>query len=426
MSGNGDAVPIISSDETEVTDPPESLFASKGRAVPAPAKGIRPAIFLVEDETSAISVHDRGQTGDDEKSAARFDPEKDGAGDGLNKKAGKIGGSLAPAASLDAEPFDPANKKQVLFEDFPVSALPNTGDDGEQAQDAEDAISAMTASPSVTASTRPRLLTATLVGAASIAAVAAVVTALNWYDFAKQPVSDPATPGVASASAPAAASDETIARLAPPTHASASATPAGTATDSGMPVPNEPAATQPAASGSPRPTIDLVRLEPDGSTIIAGRAAPGTALIVLDNDSAIGNVVAGESGDWMLVPDRPLAGGEHEIALAIRAGDGTISVSAPQASTQATPTPRPAPETSYVVQVASVKSEAGAVQEWGKLQASLPNLLGKLDPHIDAAELRGRGTFHRIRLGPFGDREKARSLCAALTKAGKDCLVLRR
>jgi hypothetical protein len=203
---------------------------------------------------------------------------------------------------------------------------------------------------------------------------------------------------------------------------SAAPTTAGTTPVDGI----DSSVSAPAASPAVRePAIELVRVEPQGETVIAGTAAPGTELIVLDNGVAIGTAVAGETGDWMLMPDTPLGGGDHEIALAIKTGSGAVSVAAPQLSPDAVPLPRPA-AASFVVQVASVKTAAGAEQEWARLKAALPEIVGDLEPTIDSAQLTDRGTFYRIRLGPFADREAARALCATLSKAGRDCLVVRR
>ncbi|MEX3008176.1 LysM peptidoglycan-binding domain-containing protein [Hoeflea sp. TYP-13] len=63
------------------------------------------------------------------------------------------------------------------------------------------------------------------------------------------------------------------------------------------------------------PTFDVVRVEPDGSTLIAGQAAPGTAVEVVANGKVIAMVEAGSSGDFAAVVDNRLAPGDHEIVL---------------------------------------------------------------------------------------------------------------
>ncbi|MEQ8369504.1 MAG: LysM peptidoglycan-binding domain-containing protein [Alphaproteobacteria bacterium] len=71
------------------------------------------------------------------------------------------------------------------------------------------------------------------------------------------------------------------------------------------------------------PTFDVVRVGPDGNAVIAGRSAQNAEVTVLDGTAPIGVVTADERGEWVLVPDEPLAPGDHELSLSARLGDGT-------------------------------------------------------------------------------------------------------
>ncbi len=89
-------------------------------------------------------------------------------------------------------------------------------------------------------------------------------------------------------------------------------------------VPAEPAPVTPtpAPVESPQappaaPDVDLIRAEPDGHVIIAGSAEPGIEVEVFANGDLVGKVMAEASGDWVLVPDRPLATGTAEITVGI-------------------------------------------------------------------------------------------------------------
>ncbi len=77
----------------------------------------------------------------------------------------------------------------------------------------------------------------------------------------------------------------------------------------------------------------------------------------------------------------------------------------------------------YFVQLASVTSESAAGGEWAKLQKKFPGELGHLDYKVQRADLGERGTYYRIRVGPY-DKEFASSLCGSI-KAQKPggCLV---
>ena len=94
--------------------------------------------------------------------------------------------------------------------------------------------------------------------------------------------------------------------------------------------PAQPAQTQtqtPTPSARPKPpSFDVVRVEPSGEAVIAGRAAPGSRVTVLDGKRVIGTVVADERGQWAIVVKRPLVPGAHELSLEARISDGTVLV----------------------------------------------------------------------------------------------------
>ena len=85
--------------------------------------------------------------------------------------------------------------------------------------------------------------------------------------------------------------------------------------------------TQTPAAGPRLPSFDVVRVEPSGEAVIAGRAAPGSRVNVLDGKRVIGTVVADERGQWAIVVKRPLAPGAHELSLEAKISDGTVLVS---------------------------------------------------------------------------------------------------
>ena len=79
---------------------------------------------------------------------------------------------------------------------------------------------------------------------------------------------------------------------------------------------------EPAAEPGPEPeapSFDIVRVEPSGETVIAGRAAPGSEVTVLDNEKVLGTVKADDSGEWVFVPEQPLEPGAHELGLRAQA-----------------------------------------------------------------------------------------------------------
>ena len=111
------------------------------------------------------------------------------------------------------------------------------------------------------------------------------------------------------------------------TAAAAAATAAPTATQQAA-VP--PAAdSQAAAAASPTsqpevaaPSFDVVRVDPAGALVMAGRAASGSEVTVTSNGQVIGTGTADENGEWVILPSSPIPTGNHELALSAKLPDG--------------------------------------------------------------------------------------------------------
>lgn len=80
----------------------------------------------------------------------------------------------------------------------------------------------------------------------------------------------------------------------------------------------------------------------------------------------------------------------------------------------------------YAVQLASARSEEISAREWTRLAREHATLLGGIAHEIARAEIAGRGTYYRLRVGGFDAADEARNLCTALKAEGQDCLVVRR
>ncbi|MEY9830508.1 nucleoid-associated protein YgaU [Sinorhizobium fredii] len=106
----------------------------------------------------------------------------------------------------------------------------------------------------------------------------------------------------------------------------------GSETAGAAPVKEQAAAT--AASAAPAaaadltiPGFDLLRVEPDGSTVVAGRAQPGTKLEILSGDTVVGTADVNAAGDFAAVFDKPLATGDHQLTLRSVGADGASKTS---------------------------------------------------------------------------------------------------
>lgn len=95
----------------------------------------------------------------------------------------------------------------------------------------------------------------------------------------------------------------------------------------GAEAPSGDAADSPEAvdANAPRPTFDVVRVERNGSVVMAGQAEPGATVIVRSGAEEIGRAVADNNGEWVLQQDRTLDRREHSIELSAQSpGGGTM------------------------------------------------------------------------------------------------------
>lgn len=76
------------------------------------------------------------------------------------------------------------------------------------------------------------------------------------------------------------------------------------------------------AEQSVAPSFDIVRVERSGSAVVAGRAEPGAEVELRRNGEVIGRTKADSRGEWVLLPDKPLPSGQHELDLIARDAQG--------------------------------------------------------------------------------------------------------
>jgi nucleoid-associated protein YgaU len=160
----------------------------------------------------------------------------------------------------------------------------------------------------------------TPIGDAINAAGDAVQNALKDGQQAANP-QEPAKPSDQAAAAPSASSP-----AAPSSQPSAKdGAAAGSQPSNGA----SPAANQAGktARAKPVPSFDVLRVEPDGSTVIAGRAEPRSTLEVTNGGTVVAKVEVGPSGDFAVVLDNPLPPGDHQLVLKAIGKDGASAVS---------------------------------------------------------------------------------------------------
>ncbi|MCA0032010.1 LysM peptidoglycan-binding domain-containing protein [Mesorhizobium sp. B263B2A] len=117
---------------------------------------------------------------------------------------------------------------------------------------------------------------------------------------------------------------------APAVPAAPAAAPQATA-----PAADAPAPAAPAAAGPIAPTFDVVRVEGNGSIVVAGNAAPNSKVEILNGTTVLGSTVAGPDGAFVIVLDDPLKPGDYTIAL--RSTAGTVVTASVQTAVVSVP-----------------------------------------------------------------------------------------
>jgi nucleoid-associated protein YgaU len=196
-----------------------------------------------------------------------------------------------------------------------------------------------------------RLTLVATIGAVLVAAILGLIYAVSKQDVddtpeptaqeqPAQPAEQPATPPASTAPAenPPSASGEAPANQAPA--ASGDQTPVQQSTITGATEPqpinppadpaktpetpatppattNDQVAVAPAPAPAPeiKPSFDVVRVNPNGDAVIAGRAAPGTKITLLDNGQPVGSAEADDRGEWVLLPDSAVDPGQHQFSV---------------------------------------------------------------------------------------------------------------
>lgn len=97
----------------------------------------------------------------------------------------------------------------------------------------------------------------------------------------------------------------------------------------GVSNPTEQAA-KPSSSSADQPvvpTFDVVRVDGNGSLVVAGNAAPGAKVDLLSGELVLGSIMAGPDGAFVFVLDDPLKPGDYQLRLRATAPDSAVVAS---------------------------------------------------------------------------------------------------
>jgi nucleoid-associated protein YgaU len=157
------------------------------------------------------------------------------------------------------------------------------------------------------------------------------------------------------------------------------------------------------------PSFDLVRVERNGSIVVAGETSPNARVEIVNGALVIGHTVAGPEGDFAIAVDEPLEPGAYQLKLRSTMPEGTVAVSQKVAVIAIPETeggqvlvlieqPGEPSELVTVPEAASSKPPAVAAQVEAGLSplsagssAVAPN--GNIKVAIEAVEIEGRKIF---------------------------------
>lgn len=89
---------------------------------------------------------------------------------------------------------------------------------------------------------------------------------------------------------------------------------------------NDSGAVEEPKVGAVVPSFDVVRVEPDGQSVIAGRVPPSSEVELLENGRVLDRATANEAGEVVFTPPA-LGVGNHDLTLRARSADGTVLLS---------------------------------------------------------------------------------------------------
>lgn len=145
-------------------------------------------------------------------------------------------------------------------------------------------------------------------------------------------------------------------------------------------------------------------------------SAPMLPLPVVDGQALTPNAAARQEATAQPSELAAPAGSQTAIDTLVAAVDAGIADSVAQPVV-----PQAATAGSATVQLASMRSQELAEQEWARLSRMLPELLGGRQPIIRASTSNGR-TFYRVSV-PADGAVDAASLCAEIKNRNLDCIV---
>lgn len=81
-------------------------------------------------------------------------------------------------------------------------------------------------------------------------------------------------------------------------------------------------------------------------------------------------------------------------------------------------------KTYYRLQLASVRTESGAIKEWQRLKKLYPKHLESLSYKVEKVTVENKGVFYRLLVGSFTNFSKAKALCKKMSHKYQSCTII--
>ncbi|CAN7285380.1 SPOR domain-containing protein [Neorhizobium sp. LjRoot104] len=182
----------------------------------------------------------------------------------------------------------------------------------------------------------------------------------------------------------------------------------------------------PANPAAPAENVNVVRTNPVTPPVAAAPAQPTPAApapAAAQAQAPVAPVQASAPAAKAPVPiARPAEQPVNVVAAVTDQGNVRAPVQPAAAPASAANQVASAGPGDYVIQIASLPSQAEAQKSYQNLSSKFGSVIGGRGVDIKSAEIAGKGTFYRVRI-PAGSKNDAVALCERYRAAGGTCLV---
>ena len=143
-------------------------------------------------------------------------------------------------------------------------------------------------------------------------------------------------------------------------------------------------------------------MKPDGQAVFAGQAASGAMITVFEGDILLGETVADDNGEWVVILEKTLAPGQHLVSVAMKTPKGETELA----------------DATLAIEIAASKDEQPLVAVLPQTENELPKLLQSPDDKpLESAAISSADTRDK-KSGNNMDSEKTSDTVTAADTSG--------